>query len=205
MNTKRLREAEKKFLKRYPGGFAHPEMEKIARKHKPEQMTALAKESFAKKRFSDPEGVVKDMIRIVTRSSMVSVFEKPRFRDFAKSLDTAAVKKMALALEELLHGKEEEGFESLVTILKKRKLAKWPLVTVFPAYYRPKKEVFVKPTTTKNVIRHFELEGLAYNPTPTYAFYKKYRALINRMKKEVDPSLWPSNAAFCGFLMMSTD
>ena len=62
----------------------------------------------------------------------------------------------------------------------------------------------MKPTTTKGIISHFEIEGLEYNPTPTYAFYKKYRSLINKMKKEVDVSLSPSNAAFCGFLMMVT-
>lgn len=205
MNTKRLKEAEKKFLKRYPGGFAHPEMEKIAEKHKPEKMTELAQESYAKDKFSDPDEIVKSMIRIVTRSSMVSVFEKPRFRDFAKGLDTTGKKKLALALKELIHGKEADGFESLVAILKKRKLAKWPLVTVHLAYYRPNKEVFVKPTTAKGIISHFEVQGLEYNPTPTYAFYKKYRSLINKMKKEVDASLSKGNAAFCGFLMMSTD
>ncbi len=203
MNTKKLKEAEREFLKVYPGGFAHPEMQKIAKKHKPEQMTALAQAAFAEDAFGDPDGIVKSMIQVVTRSSMVSVFEKPRFRDYAKPLDSAAKKKMALALKELLHGRDADGFESLVEILKKRKLAKWPLVTVFPAYYRPKKEVFVKPTTAKGIIRYFELEGLEYDPTPTYAFYKKYRTLINRMKKEVDRSLSPSNAAFCGFLMMT--
>lgn len=203
MNIEKLKEAEKRFLKMYPGGFAHPEMEKLVKKHQPERMAALARESFGKDKFDDPDEIVASMIRIVTRSSMVSVFEKPKFRDYAKALDTTGQQKLALALKKLIHGKEADGFESLVAILKRRKLVKWPLVTVCPAYYRPKKEVFVKPTTTKGVISHFEVEGLEYNPTPTYAFYRKYRTLINKMKKEVDPSLSPSNAAFCGFLMMS--
>ncbi len=203
MNKKRLKEAEKEFLKMYPGGFGHPEMQKLAKKHQPEKMAALAKESFAKEKFDDHDEIVKGMIQVVTRSSMVSVFEKPKFRDFAKALDSTGKKKMALALKELLHGKEAAGFESLVEILKKRKLAKWTLVTAFLSYYRPKKEIFVKPTTTKGIIGYFEVEGLEYNATPSYAFYKKYRTLINKMKKEVDPSLSPSNAAFCGFLMMT--
>ena len=205
MNIKRLKEAEKKFLKKYPGGFGHPEMERLAKKHQPEKMATLARESFAKARFDDPHEIVAGMIRVVTRSSMVSVFEKPKFRDFAKALDSTGQEKMALALKELLHGKEATGFEDFVAILKRRKLAKWPLVTVHLAYYRPKKEVFVKPTTTKGIIRHFEVEGLEYSPTPTYAFYKKYRSLINKMKKQVDASLSPSNAAFSGFLMMTGD
>ena len=61
-----------------------------------------------------------------------------------------------------------------------------------------------KPTTTKNVIRQFELEGLEYRPRPSWAFYERYRAVIDDMKAHVDPSLWPNNAAFTGFLMMRT-
>ena len=61
--------------------------------------------------------------------------------------------------------------------------------------------MFVKPTTTKNAIRFFELEGLEYKPRPSWAFYERYRETINEMKSRVDPSLSTSNAAFTGFLM----
>lgn len=76
INRRKLKEAEKKFLKMYPGGFGHPEMEKVAKKHQPEKMAALARESYAKEKFNEPDEIVASMIRIVTRSSMVSVFEK---------------------------------------------------------------------------------------------------------------------------------
>ena len=58
MNKRRLKEAEKKFLKKYPGGFGHPEMEKLANKHKHDQMAALAQESFSKDKFDDPDEIV---------------------------------------------------------------------------------------------------------------------------------------------------
>ena len=63
---------------------------------------------------------------------------------------------------------------------------------------------FVKPTTTKNVIRQFEVEDLVYRPQPTWQFYDAYRDLIAEMKALTDPSLSPNNAAFTGFLMMTT-
>ena len=63
---------------------------------------------------------------------------------------------------------------------------------------------FVKPTTTKNVIRQFEVADLVYKPQPTWQFYADYRDLIAEMKELVDPSLSPNNAAFTGFLMMTT-
>lgn len=75
----------------------------------------------------------------------------------------------------------------------------------FLAYYRPDYDVFLKPTTVKNVIATFELEGLKYNPTPSYDFYKTYRQAINEMKKIVDSSLSPNNPSFSGFLMTAMD
>ena len=93
----------------------------------------------------------------------------------------------------------------MVEILKTGKLAKWSLVTILPNYYHPDEEVFVKPTTAKGIIAHFELENLEYKPTPTWAFYQRYKNTILKMKTNIDESLAPNNAAFCGFLMMSLE
>jgi hypothetical protein len=103
----------------------------------------------------------------------------------------------------MLHGKKQLGFEAMVDILKTGKLAKWSLISIIPAYYSPTKEVFVKPTTAKRVLKHFEIDDPVYKPTPTWDFYKKYRQLINDSKGLVHESLSPSNAAFSGFLMMT--
>ena len=78
MNIQRLKEAEKNFLAKYPGGFQHPEFVKLSKKHKIEQHEAFAKESFAKNRFDDPSCILDNMVKLVSRSSMVSMFEKPR-------------------------------------------------------------------------------------------------------------------------------
>lgn len=202
MNIEKLKEAEKMFMARYPGGFAAPEMIEIGKKHKMGKMVEFAQTNFAEERFADPELMVTKMAGIVSKSSMVSLFEKPKFRDYTKSLNSIEKKALAYALKELLHGNEAEGFESMVDILGQVKLAKWTLMTVFGAYYSPEKEVFIKPTTTKNVIAQFELKGIQYKPKPSYEFYRKYRDYINEMKTHVDKSLSPSNAAFSGFLMM---
>ena len=77
-------------------------------------------------------------------------------------------------------------------------------MTICLYHYRPEKDVFVKPTTTKNVIRQFELEDLEYRPRPSFSFYTRYRDAIHDMKAAVDPRLSPNNAAFTGFLMMTT-
>ena len=203
MNIKKLKQAEKAFFKLYPGGFSHPEMVAVGKKHKMDQMISFTQEAFAKKNFKNPEMIIADMIKVISRSSMVSLFEKPKLRDFANSLYQQDKELLVNGLKKLLHGKEQQGFEMMLEVLKLGKLAKWSLITICLTYFRPHTEVFVKPTTAKGVIEFFELKSLQYNPTPTWAFYEEYRDVINDMKSKVDPGLSPYNAAFSGFLMMS--
>ncbi|NYQ86009.1 hypothetical protein, partial [Escherichia coli] len=99
---------------------------------------------------------------------------------------------------------EQEGFEELLFQFQREKLAKWTLMTVFQAYFNPEVDVFIKPTTTKNIIKELNLD-IVYNPTPSWEFYEHYSNILNQMKTKIEKSLAPSNAAFCGFLMMSLD
>ena len=203
MNQKKLQHAEALFLQKYPEGFSNPEMQALGKKHKVEKMVSLSQESFAKANFKDNHEVAESMIKVVSRSSMVSMFEKPKFRDYVRSLDTNELKPLVNGLKGFLHGDQQKGFEAMVASLKPAKLAKWSLITIIPNYYFPDDEVFVKPTTAKNVLKYFEIDDPVYKPTPSWDFYKKYRKLINDSKGLVDSSLSPSNAAFSGFLMMT--
>jgi hypothetical protein len=204
MNWKKLKQAEKVFLQRYPDGFENPEL--IAtrvRKHKPDQMIALAQENFSEPRFTRPGLIVQAMVKVIGRSSITSVFEKAKFKNFANSLSHDETDFLASGLHQILHGDEQIGFEMMLDMLKSHKQAKWTLMTICQTYYHPQRDVFIKPTTVKGVIQYFELEGLHYYPTPTWAFYDAYRAAFHEMKSRVDPSLAPTNPAFSGFLWMS--
>lgn len=106
-------------------------------------------------------------------------------------------------LEELLHGNEQAGFETVLDLLKSRRLAKWSLMTICQTYFHPQQAVLVKPTTVKGIIHFFELNDLQYKPTPSWSFYDAYRSMIHEMKSEVDKSLSPTNAAFSWFLLLS--
>lgn len=203
MNYDKLKEAEAKFFMQYPGGFSNPIMLDIAKRHKVEKMTKLAKDSFSIEQFDQPETVVEAMIKVVSQSSMVSVFEKPKFRDAVRVMSGMEKERIVMGLKEFLHGNQELGFNLITNTLAEYKIAKWPVITIFGVYYNPAVEVFVKPTTAKGIIDHFEFEGLKYGAKPTYSFYKAYRGKINTLKKGVDPSLQKDNAGFCGFLMVS--
>ena len=203
MNTDKLKLAEDKFMSRYPEGFQSPEMIEIGKKHKMKKTVEFAQTIFAESQFELPGIILEQMIRLVSRSSMVSVFEKPKYRDFVRSLDTQDKYLLADSLYQILHGNQKTGFNMMLNLLAEAKLAKWTYMTVFGAYFNPDYDLLVKPTTTKKVLSYLEISDIKYRPKPDYDFYYRYRNYVNSMKKEVNPSLSPNNAAFLGFLMMS--
>ena len=204
MNLDKLKEAEAAFLDRYPGGFNNPEIIAIrTKRHNVDKMIAFAQEHFARPSFKRPELIVQSLVRLISRSSIMSMYEKPKFRDFIHALSTEEQQWLTKGLEESLHGDEKTGFEIFLEMLKREKLAKWSLITAGPGYFHPQRDVLVKPTTVKGIIEYFELDHLLYQPAPTWTFYESYRAAIHEMKAKVDPSLSPSNMAFSWFLLLS--
>ncbi|MFT4845897.1 MAG: hypothetical protein ACJA1S_002035 [Cellvibrionaceae bacterium] len=205
LDTQKLKRLETDFLMRYPGGFDDPDMLAITKKHNFDKMVAFSHAAFDKVACSNIHVTADNMVKAISRSSMISMYEKPKFRDFVKNLNEYDKAFLVDALSNMLHGKQQFGFEAMVDILRTEKLAKWSLVSLIPAYYAPQKQVFVKPTTAKNILKHFELDDPAYKPAPTWDFYKKYRQLMIAGKSEVNKSLSPSNVAFTRFLIMTVD
>ena len=202
MNLTKLHEAEASFLMRYPDGFADPAMQGIRKKHNVDKLVTFTQAELTRTSCLNPVHVSETVLKIVSRSSMVSRFEKPPFRNFIETLDNDSREAFAYAIEQRLFGVKQKGFELLVDMLARHRLAKWALVSVVPFYFAPRKEAFVKPTTAKGVLKLLEVEGLSYHATPTWAFYQGYRDLLAEIRKEVHPGLSPNNAALSGFLMM---
>ena len=207
MNLERLYTAQTAFLERYPGGFAHEDMVAVGKKHRVEQIAEQTQVLLAKRNFANlatnRAQILDSIVKTVSRSSMVSMFEKPKFRDYVNGLSKDDREALAEAFRKLLHGNQEKGFNQVLDILVAGKLAKWSLMTICSLYMRPQVDVFVKPTTTKRVISYLELEDLEYKPRPSWEFYAHYRDIINALKARLDPSLGPNNAAFTGFLMIT--
>ena len=202
MNINKLRIAEAHFLQSFPDGFADAGLEKVGKRHRVDKMTVFTKQVLAKKEFDKPNALLENMVKLVSRSSMVSLFEKPKFRDMVNDLNSDDRVRLVASYKKLFHGNQKKGFTEVVEFLAERKLAKWSLVTIGLVYYRPQKEVFVKPTTAKNIVQKLELD-LDYRPKPSWEFYEGYRKAILEMKSLVNPSLAPNNAALTGFLMMT--
>ena len=203
MNSERLHLVEMQFMSEFPGGFDNPVLVKEGKKHQVGRRQQQASEWFSESAFASPQVVAEHMAKIVTQSSLVSRFEKPAFKRLIENMTWSDREQYAFSLFDMLHGDQEQGFDTMVSLLKPHKLAKWPVITVIPYYFAPNREVFVKPTTIKKIIVQYELNDLEYRPLPDYGFYEGLKGHIDRMKSQVDPSLVGDNAAFTWFLSRS--
>lgn len=205
MNQQKLKDAEAQFLGMYPQGFGTPELAEMVKKHHVDKLTTFAQNAFAPGAEDDAERIAEDMVKLVARSSLVSVFEKPKFRDAVHTMSAWEREALVGFLVQLLHGDERSGFDGLASLLAMYRSDKWPVITAFRCYYHPNTDLAIKPTTVKNVIAFFELDGLRYTPHPNFAFYDGYRAEINAMRAMLSPLCGPTGAHFSGFLMMAME
>lgn len=204
MNLHKLKEAEAAFLERFPLGFADPGMEPIRKRHNVDKLSAFAKENLNDITLSQPQTLCENLVTIIGRSSMVSRFEKAPFREFIDGLDSKGKRRLADAYKRRLVGRRKrEGFEELVALFARHKLARWSLISAVPFYHAPRREAFVKPTTAKKIIAQLEVEDLDYHARPSWSFYSGYLKLIREIKQHLDPSLTGNNAAITGILMFT--
>lgn len=203
MNYDKLKALEVAFLQQYPEGFDTEELKKIEKKHKMEKMREYVEENFCNDCFDDTELFMERFTKLISRSSLVSVFEKAKFKDYAKSFSNAEKELLSKGVYEFLYGNQELGFSMQVEVLSTYNIAKWPILTVIGVYSRPESEVLVKPTTAKSILKYFEVKDFSYSPKVNFEFYKNYRKFINDLKTETNKVLHVDNAAYCGFLMMT--
>ena len=202
MNFNKLKSAEANFLQMFPAGFEDEGLVEVRKRHNLTKMNQLALEVFREENFYVANQFLKGLVKVVSGSSMLSMFEKPKFRDMISSLNSAEKELLTSYYRELFHGDQENAFDAIVDMLALHKMAKWSVVTISMSYYRPESEVFIKPTTTKKIISELGL-NLIYRPRPTWSFYERYREIVLEIKKNVRSSLSPNNAALTGFLMIA--
>lgn len=196
----KLKDFEAEFLEYYPKGFEDANFFPTMKKFNPSKLEEFTKENLKKENFSNPNLVVQSFFQIIQKSVLISLFDKLKFRDMLATLNSYEKDMLSIEIFELLHGNQKAGFEGLVEFLENYKLAKWTIISVVLYYNNRQKEYFIKPTTTKDVLKYFEIKELVYKPKPTFEFYNSYKKVLDEMKSNVDKSLSPDNAAFTGFL-----
>ncbi|WP_333803077.1 hypothetical protein [Sulfurospirillum sp.] len=206
MNFKKLTNAENYFLELYPEGFKDVGLLPIIKRHNTSKIGEQVRELFVKENFTQSEIICENFAKIVSKSTLISLFEKPKVRDMVKSMRMERRDMLSIGLYEMLYGDVKEGFETVVEVLSFYGLAKWSIVTLIPYYFDRGKAFFIKPTTTKNIITFFEIENLVYKPKPSYEFYVAYSNMLETMKANVGEKIsHDDNASFTGFLMIAME
>lgn len=205
MNIDRLKELETEFLCQYPHGFQDAKFFPTMKKFKPEKLETFAREVLSKESFTNPNLLIDDFYKVIQKSVLVSLFDKLKLKDALTTLNSYERDMLSIEIYELLYGNKKEGFEGLVEFLNQYKLAKWTLISVVPYILNRQTSYFIKPTTTKNIIKYMEIKDLVYKPKPTLEFYERYTQLLDTMKSHVDCSLTFDNAAFTGFLKVAIE
>ena len=117
MNLEKLKNAEAYFLELYPEGFQDIGLQPIIKRHNTAKIGELVQELFAKENFSQPELICENFAKIVSKSTLISLFEKPKVRDMIKSMRMERRDMVCIGLYEMLYGDKKEGFEILVDVL----------------------------------------------------------------------------------------
>ncbi len=205
MNIEKLKDLESEFLEQYPKGFKDEHFFPTMKKFKPEKLEVFAKEALKKENFSNPNLIVENFYKVIQKSVMVSLFDKLKLKDALATLNSYEQDMLSIEIYELLYGNKKEGFEGLVGFLEQYRLAKWTLISVVPYTINRQSEYFIKPTTTKNIIKYFNLTQLVYKPKPSFEFYNNYCKVLEQMKTKLDPTLTFDNAAFTGFFKIAIE
>ena len=205
MNLEKLKDVESEFLEKFPNGFKDEHFFPTMKKFKPEKLEVFAKEALKIENFSNPNLIVEGFFKTIQKSVMVSLFDKLKLKDMIVSLNSYEKDMLSIEIYELLYGDKKEGFEGLVDFLAEYSLAKWTLISIVPYSLNRQTEYFIKPTTTKNIIKYFELKDCIYKPKPSFAFYENYIKILDEMKENLDDSLTFDNAAFTAFLKIGIE
>jgi len=205
MNLDKLKDLESEFLHRYPKGFEDAHFFPTMKKFKPEKLEEFAKETLKKENFSNPNLLVEGFYKTIQKSVMVSLFDKLKLKDAIASLNSYEKDMLSIEIYELLYGNKKEGFEGLVEFLTQYNLAKWTIISLVPYSINRQTEYFIKPTTTKMIIKYFELKECIYKPKPSFFFYENYTKVLDKIKSNIDSSLTFDNAAFTGFLKVAIE
>lgn len=201
MHEQKLKTAIDTFYFMYPDGFEDANLQEARKRHKTAKMQDLAREMFSKDNFAQPELICQNYAKIVSKSSLISYFEKPKVRQMIEAMSLNQKDMFCVSLQEMLFGDVKDGLEGLVEVLFYNKLAKWSLATLVMYYFHREKEYFIKPTTTKNILKYFDVQDITYKPTPSFEFYEKYKSFLETLKKQAGLDI-SDNAAFTGLFMM---
>lgn len=207
MNLEKLKDCEERFFEYYKDGFEDEKLAKTVKLFNTIKFQTLVKNSFALENFSNIEYISQSFFEILLKSPLISFYERDLIKNALKNFTNYEKDMLSIYLKDLLYEDLEESikdsFDELVELLASKNLAKWHILTLIPYYFAPNKNYFLKPSTTRNIVKYFELENIKYKPRPSFEFYKDYTKNLQKMKNIVNPILRDDNGRFTGFLRLA--
>ena len=181
------------FLLRFPNGLDDEEFLELGKKHKSSsKILEMVKNEIDLESFQleDNYHVSKNIgliIKMVTKSTMVSVFEKVAFKNYLA--DPLVHVSFLQSLYAMLKNLNEDTMAEFVGVLNYRRLdsskkvATWPIVTFFLIYFDEYNEVYIKPTTIRRLAKLLEFD-IKYESTPNYMTYQRVKEMVMAFKKQ---------------------
>lgn len=198
------KEIIKKFKILYPNGFEDEKWKEGEKKYKVEKINSFVDNNISKKIFenyinTNQTGKIIELIeKIISLSSVVSVFEKIAFRNFINEANNKIIDSFAILLNNMLYGKDfEENFDSFSDFLvsnkylgKNTNIAKWTLVTSILAHIKRNEEVLIKPNTAKYISKILQ-KPFYYISVPNIITYNDYKKIVMEFKNELEKDFMP--------------
>ena len=153
MNIEKLKECQERFFEYYKDGFEDEKLAKTNKLFNTQKFHTLAKDSFALENFSNIEKITEDFFNILLKSPLISFYEGDLLKNALKNFTIFEKDMLSIYLQDLLYGSFEDSFDDFVELLASKNLAKWHILTLISYYFAPDKNYFLKPSTTRNIIK----------------------------------------------------
>ena len=153
-------QAERTFLRHFPGGFSDPRYIAGERAGKDEANRQFeARLSVTELRgildSDDLSSLVKTLLSIKSHvNELLAPFENAAFQDAMRDLEAA--RKFLSALSHLLEAPEierdvfDQYIDAIMSLpVRKSRVASWPIATLFPHIAQPSRHMFLKPERTQ--------------------------------------------------------
>ena len=188
--------AKDNFLAAFPNGFEDVEYLEKERDYKiatRKILLELLNEQIFRELLEkdDIAGIIHRTLQVVNKPNLIFPNEKMRLKDALKQPANAQL--FANRLFGLLYGREEfkDRFEAFAACLEEIDAAKWTIMTFFPFFAFPDKQMFLKPDITKHAA-NLTMAELNYKPTLNWLTYSCLLDFAHYLKgKLVDLGLNP--------------
>ena len=185
-------EAKRRFLAKFPLGFADTAYQQAERNSKVEASERWAREMNREElerllvagEFAE---VAQRALQIEAQSNLLDVFAKAALRNAAKAEPEA----FARGLVELVSGESEmpDRFEAFAAMLDslpqpKTQTFKWPIQTIFPFLADPREHLFLKPKVTQLAADRFGFD-LQYRPQPAWDVYARVLEFARQLAQDL--------------------